>query len=582
MGKTDVSGNDMGFFRKIQKKLNMENPQQVKHECKWLWSRARKYHRSIFAVGALALLGTVMSLASSVASKYLIDAVTGYGADMIGGAALLMVATMLGGLLLQAVSSRVSAHVHVHVRNQMQHKTYGRILRATWEKLDSFRSGDLLSRLNADINTVADGVISFLPSLVATGVKFVGAFCIILYFDPMMALIALAGAPVTMLASRYLMKRLRRHSLIMKELDSEVMSFQEDSLRNLTSIKAFAAVDRYRREMGKVQDHYADAYLSFNSFRVGMSTLLSLVGMTVTAACFGWGVYQLWSGRITYGSMTMFLHLAGVLRSSFSSLVSLAQQGISMTTSAGRILAVEELPRENDKISEGLEQEQTVDISLKQVNFRYHDGDTLLHPFDFNACDGDQVVIMGPSGEGKTTLLRILLGLVEPCSGTAELIGSSGKTYTINAGTRSLFAYVPQENSIFTGSIAHNLRIVAPDATESEMEQALKVACAWDFVQQFPEGLHHPLHAGGRGVSEGQAQRLAIARALLRKAPVLLLDEATSGLDVATERRLMDNLRRSGMVRTCILVTHRPGSAEFCNRAYEIRNGQISEVAHGA
>ncbi len=571
----------MGFFTNIQKKLNMENPEQVKHELKWLWSRVKKYRRSILAVGVLALLGTVMSLASSVASKYLIDAVTGYGTDKIGGAALMMVTMMLGGLLLQAVSSRVGAHVHVRVRNQMQYKTYGRILRATWEKLDRFRSGDLLSRLNADINTVADGIINFCPSLVATAVKFAGAFCIILYFDPIMALIALAGAPVTMLASRYLLRRLRRHSLVMKELDSEVMSFQEDSLRNLTSIKAFAAVDRYRREMGRVQDHYADAYLSFNSFRIGMSTLLSLVGMTVTAACFGWGVYQLWSGSITYGSMTMFLHLAGVLRSSFSSLVSLAQQCVSMTTSAGRILAVEELPRENDKIAEGLEQESAVDIVLKQVDFRYHDGDTLLHPFDFCACDGDQVVIMGPSGEGKTTLLRILLGLVEPCSGTAELVGGSGARYAISAGTRSLFAYVPQENSIFTGSIAHNLRIVAPEATESEMEQALKVACAWEFVQQFPEGLHHPLHAGGRGVSEGQAQRLAIARALLRKAPVLLLDEATSGLDVATERRLMENLRRSGMVRTCILVTHRPGSAEFCNRAYEIRNGQISEVAHG-
>jgi ABC-type bacteriocin/lantibiotic exporter with double-glycine peptidase domain len=189
---------------------------------------------------------------------------------------------------------------------------------------------------------------------------------------------------------------------------------------------------------------------------------------------------------------------------------------------------------------------------------------------------------MGPSGEGKTTLLRILLGLVDPCAGEARLMGSSGKTYPINAGTRSIFAYVPQENSIFTGSIAHNLRIVAPDATPQEMQEALEVACAWDFVQQFPDGLEHPLSAGGRGVSEGQAQRLAIARALLRKAPILLLDEATSGLDEATERRLMENLRRSGMVRTCILVTHRPGSAEFCNRAYEIRQGQISEVAHGA
>jgi ABC-type bacteriocin/lantibiotic exporter with double-glycine peptidase domain len=223
-----------------------------------------------------------------------------------------------------------------------------------------------------------------------------------------------------------------------------------------------------------------------------------------------------------------------------------------------------------------------VHIELKQVSFHYENEAALLKTFDFSARDGDQVAIMGPSGEGKTTLLRLLLGLVEPCEGTARIIGDSGKDYPINAGTRSIFAYVPQENSIFAGTIAHNLRIVAPDATEEQMEQALKVACAWDFVRQFPEGLEHPLGAGGRGVSEGQAQRLAIARALLRKAPVLLLDEATSGLDVATERKLMRNLRESGLVRTCILVTHRPDSAEFCSRAYEVRHGYISEVYNGA
>ena len=572
----------MSLFSSLKKQLNMEDPAQVKREWQWIWSRMKKFRGSILLVGLLALLGTALSLASSVASKFLIDAVTGFSKSRIGSAILVMGLTMVGGLLLQAYSSRVGAHVHVHVRQQLQRKTYGRILRATWEKLEGYRSGDLLSRMNTDINNVADGIISFGPSLVSSATKFFGAFCIILYFDPVMAMIALASAPVTMVVSRLLMRRLRKHSLTMKELDSEVMSFQEDSLRNLTSIKAFAAVDRYRKEMGKVQDHYADAYLSFNSFRIGLTTLMSLVSMTVTAACFGWGVYQLWNGRITYGSMTMFLHLANVLRGSFSSLISLAQQGVSMTTSAGRIMAVEELPRENDQVAEGLAEEQRVDILLRQVSFRYQDGEALLHTFDFTALDGDQVAIMGPSGEGKTTLLRLLLGLVEPCEGTAELVGGSGKQYPINAGTRGVFAYVPQENSIFTGTIAHNLRIVAPDATESEMVQALKVACAWDFVRQFPEGLQHPLGAGGRGVSEGQAQRLAIARALLRKAPVLLLDEATSGLDVATERQLMENLRHSGMVRTCILVTHRPASAEFCNRAYEVQAGQVSEVYHGA
>lgn len=572
---------DMGVFHSVKKQFYKENPAQMKRELAWLWGRVKAYRGKIAVIGLLGLCGTVMSLVSSVASKYLIDAVTGFGTDVIGRAAAMMVAMMVGSLALQAVSSRASASIHVRVRNQMQHTTYGRILRAAWEALEPYRSGDLLNRLNSDINTAADGVINFLPSLLTSGVKFLGAFCIMLYYDPTMAVIALIGAPVTLLLSRTLVKKLRLHNLTMKELTGEVMSFQEDSFRNLTSIKAFSVTDRYEDEMQKLQGEYADAYLSYNSFQIGMSSLMSVVSMLVTAACFGWGVYQLWTGEITYGSMTMFLQLASTLRSSFSALVSLAQQAISITTSAGRIMAVEELPEEDLTVPEGFREEQDVQIRLEQASFRYQNGDTVLDTFDFSARPGDQIAITGPSGEGKTTLLRLLLGLVEPCGGKAELVGGSGKRYVISAGTRNIFAYVPQGNSVFSGSIAQNLRIVAPEATEEEMEQVLKIACAWDFVKQFPEGLDHQLGTGGRGISEGQAQRLAIARALLRKAPILLLDEATSGLDVATERRLMENLRQCGLVRTCILVTHRPGSAEFCNRIYEIHRGHVTEVDYG-
>lgn len=571
----------MAFFRGIKKQFYKESPQQFKRELVWLWGRIRQYRRMIGLVGLLGLCGTLMSLVSSVASKYLIDAVTGYGTDVIGRAAAMMVGMMLGSLILQAVSSRVSASVHIRVRNQMQHTTYGRILRAAWEALEPYRSGDLLNRLNSDINTVADGIISFVPSLLTSCVKFLGAFCIMLYYDPTMALIALIGAPVTLLLSRALVGKLRQYNLTMKELTGEVMSFQEDSFRNLTSIKAFSVTDRYEEEMRKLQGEYADAYLSFNSFQIGMSSTLSLVSMAVSSACFGWGVYQLWTGEITYGSMTMFLQLASTLRGSFSALISLAQQSISITTSAGRIMAVEELPAENAQVPEGFSEETELSISLEKVSFQYQNGDTVLDTFDFSAQPGDQIAIIGPSGEGKTTLLRLLLGLVDPCAGTAELTGDTGNRYPICAGTRSVFAYVPQGNSVFSGTVAQNLRIVAPEATEEEMERALKTACAWEFVQQFPDGLDHPLGAGGRGISEGQAQRLAIARALLCKAPILLLDEATSGLDVATERRLIANLRQSGLVRTCILVTHRPGSAEFCNRTYEIHHGHVTEVDYG-
>ena len=572
----------MGFFRSVKQQFDKKNAAQLKREFAWLWGCMKRYRKMIVLVGLLGLCGTLMSLASSVASKHLIDAVTGYAADVIGVAAVLMAVMMLGGLALQALSSRTSASVNVRVRNLMQHATYGKILRAAWEALEPYRSGDLLNRLNSDINTAANGVINFLPNLLTAGVRFLGAFCIMLFYDPTMALIALIGAPVTLLLSRMLVGKLRQHNLTMKELTGEVMSFQEDSFRNLTSIKAFSVTDRYEEEMRRIQGQYADAFLNFNGFQIGIASVLSLVGMLVTAACFGWGIYQLWTGEITYGTLTMFLQLAATLRGSFSALVSLAQEAISITTSAGRIMAVETLPEEDSLVPEGFLEETEVAIALERVSFQYQNGDTVLHPFAFSAQPGDQIAIIGPSGEGKTTLLRLLLGLVSPCSGDAALVGKTGRRYAISAGTRSVFAYVPQGNSIFSGTVAQNLRIVAPDATEAEMEQALKTACAWEFVQQFPEGLQHQLGTGGQGISEGQAQRLAIARALLRKAPILLLDEATSGLDTATERRLLENLRQSGLVRTCILVTHRPGSAEFCSRTYEIHQGLVTEVCHGA
>ena len=402
-----------------------------------------------------------------------------------------------------------------------------------------------------------------------------------LYYDPVMALIALLGVPVTLGLSRAVLGKMRRHNLEMKELTSKVMSFQEDSFRNLTSIKAFSVTDRFETEMRHLQGTYANAFLSYNAFQIGISAFLSLVSMAVTAACFGWCIYQLWTGRITYGSMTLFLQLASTLRGSFSSLVSLAQQVISITTSAGRILAVEVLPEEAQAVPPGLAEEDELGIHIEQASFHYQNGDSVLDTFNFTVRHGDMIAVIGPSGEGKTTLLRLLLGLVEPCTGNAALVGSSGNRYSISAGTRSVFAYVPQGNSVFAGTIAENLRLVNPDATEEELVKALKTACAWEFVSQFPDGIYHLLGAGGRGISEGQAQRLAIARALLRKAPILLLDEATSGLDVTTERQLLENLRQCGLLHTCILVTHRPESARFCSRTYEIHRRQVTEVTDG-
>ena len=568
----------MMLLGKLKEKLHRDDPGQLKREVLWLLGRMKRFRRQIAAVSLLGLLAALLGLGSSVASKYLIDAVTGGVRSMLIPAACLMAGMLLLSLVLQGLSSRAGAVIHVRVKNELQHSTYGRILRGGWEALEPYRSGDLLNRLTADVGSLSDGIIGFLPGLAVSGAKFLGALLIILYYDPVMALIALVGVPVMLVVSRLMLRRLRQHSLRMKELTGQVMSFQEDSFRNLTSIKAFSVTSRFEGEMRRLQDTYADAYLSYNAFQIGASSFLSLMGMAVTASCFGWGVYRLWSGSITYGSLTLFLQLASTLRGAFSALVSLGRQAVSLTTSAGRILAVEALPEEDCRLPAGLEEEKTLHIRLKNVSFRYQTGETVLEPFDFAAGYGDLVAVTGPSGEGKTTLLRLLLGLVEPGSGEALLLGGSGREYALSAGTRNVFAYVPQGSSVFAGTVRENLRLVCPEATEEEMIEAMKTACAWEFVSQLPGGLDHPLGAGGRGISEGQAQRLAIARALLRKAPILLLDEATSGLDEGTEKRLLENLRGWDALHTCVLVTHRPGSAAFCSRAYEIRRGRVAEV----
>ena len=567
----------MKFFRKITSHFLRDDPAQFRKELRWLFNRMLRHKIMVVMVCIIGLISTMMGLASSVATKYLIDAVT-LRNNSLAFAAVLVLSMTLGSFALQALASRISARVHIKVRNDNQSQTFGKILHAGWESLEPYRSGDLLHRLETDVNIVSDGVINFFPNLLTSFVRFAGSLTIMILYDPIMAVITFLGVPVILLVSRYQISRLRRHSKNMKELGGEVMSFQEDSFRNLTSIKAFSVVEQFEDEMHRLQGRYSDAFLSFNAHQISMSTMMNLVSMLVSTGCFGWAIFRLWSGDITYGSMTMFLQLASTLRGSFSAIISQVQSSITLATSAGRLIAVEELPSENDHIPEGLRDETDFEISLKQVNFQYNNGDIVLHPFDFYTKPGELIAITGPSGEGKTTLLRLLLGLVQPCSGTAQLKGTTGSKYALTSGTRSAFAYVPQGNSVFAGTIAQNLRLVAPDATDAQLMQALDIACALDFVRQLPDGIHHQLGAGGRGISEGQAQRLAVARALLRHAPILLLDEATSALDTETEQRLLENLQSSGLIKTCILVTHRPSSADFCHRTYEIRNGFCKEV----
>lgn len=565
------------MYQWIKNKIENGRFRELWRECLWVWRYIWRYKGSVLIHLLLGVLGIAMSLGSSIASKFLIDAVISFDSGIIGTAAALMLGMRLGNIAMSSIATRIGARLDIRIQNEIQAEIYHRILKTDWESLEDFRSGDLLNRISSDANAISGGVTGFVPSLICNVVQFFGAFLIIAQYDTVMALIALVGMPVTILCSSVLMGKMRKFNRELKAARSDVLSFQQESFQNITAIKAFGVMDWFGKRMTREQQIFKNKYLEYSNFSVWTSALMNLLSLFAYIGCFGWGVYRLWMGRITYGEMTMFLQLAGMLGAAFSAIVGLVPSGISVTTSAGRVMAVVELPEEFTQTEPGFGDETSYTLELKDVNFHYAAGAPVLKQVNMAARPGELISLTGPSGEGKTTLLRVMLGLIHPSEGSASLVGSSGREYPLCAATRNVFGYVPQGNQIFNGTIAENLKISNPLATEEEMLEVLKTACAYEFVMALPEGLNHVVGGRDKRLSEGQAQRLAVARALLKKAPILLLDEATSALDMDTEALLLKNLMDSGMVKTCILVTHRPAGKDLCSRRYHIRDGIVQE-----
>lgn len=576
----------MNFIKKIIRKIKEGMLQEMWEETKWMYQYAKRYKAAILLYIILGVVATAMGLGGSVASKYLIDAVTGVDKRNIGYIVFLIIAMAVLGVVIKAVSSRITAKISVKVNNEIQREVYDKIMTTDWLSMTKFHSGDLLNRLNSDVGTVSNSVLGWVPSLITKLAQFLGALGIILYYDPTMAALALLSAPVMIIFSKMLMIKMRFYNKRTREVSSEVMAFNEESFQNIQSIKSFDLIGLFSKRLINMQDKYKDVYMDYNKFSIYTSSFMSLVGMMVSYSCFGWGVYRLWSGAITYGTMTLFLQLSGSLTSTFSALVGLVPSAISATTSAGRLMAFFDLPHEEKiddekvQIMERRSMNKGLSVELKDVMYNYDENKVVFEEANVKANPGEIVALVGPSGEGKTTMVRLLLGLVNIKKGIAVVRDVFGMECNISANTRRFFAYVPQGNTIFSGTIGDNMRMVKENATDDEIVEALKAACAWDFVKQLPEGLESKVGERGGGFSEGQAQRLSIARALLRRSPILLLDEATSALDVYTEREVLRNIMDMGYARTCIVTTHRPSVLSMCDRVYKIDKSIVEEIGN--
>ena len=548
----------------------------------WIYSYAKRYKKEIVFYIVLGLFGTVMGLGLSVVSKYMIDIVTGYDTSSLW----IMIVATLGlnvfSLVFGSLNSRISLKINIRIQNDIQADIFDKIINVNWLDISKFHSGDILNRFSSDASTVAGSAIGWFPTVVTNVFSFIGAFALIMYYDPIMAAIALGSSPILLISSKYLMGRMRKYNEKLKIMNSEFLSFEGETFNNIDSVKSFDLVPLFSRKLRDFQKRYKDISLELNTFSIKTNIWMTIIGNLVSYACFGWGIYQLWTGRITYGTMTLFLNQAGKLSSAFSALVGVVPSTISSTMSARRIMDIVELPKEVREKEDTTYLQEVADkgfgIKLEDVFFAYVEDKQVLTSSSLIARPNEIVALVGPSGEGKTTLIRMFLGLIVPNDGTAMLVDCNGDEIALGAATRRFFAYVPQGNSIFSGSIADNLRMVKEDATDEELIEALKIACAYDFVMAIPEGINGKLGEKGRGLSEGQAQRIAIARAVLCDAPVLLLDEATSALDVATERKVLKNIIQQRPNKTCIVTTHRPSVLNMCQRVYRVMDTKITQL----
>lgn len=555
---------------------------EILDDWRWIFSYSRRYKTAIVFYTLLGVFGTTFGLVASVAGKYVIDIITGYETSKLGAMIAVMLGSALFSLAFSNIINRISTRLSISIHNDIQADIFDQIIDVDWKAINQYSSGDLLNRFNSDVSTVSNNAISWLPSIIIAVYNFIVTFALIWHYNKVMSLLAFASAPIMLLMSKYFIRKQREYAAKVKETGSEMMGFEVETFYNFDTIKSFGVMENYGRKLRAWQQKLKSITLDYNLFTIKTNIFMSILGMIVQYAAFGYSLFLLWSHQITYGTMTLFLEQRSRLSGAFNSVVGIIPSFLTSSVSAHRIRELIELPRErhlpeSEKLCEL--SDRGFEVRMNELSFAYVEGKRVIEESGFRACPGEIVALVGPSGEGKTTMIRLMLGLIRPDEGRAFLRAADGSEVEMNADSRGLFSYVPQGNTILSGTVAENLRLVREDASDEELIEALQIACAWDFISRLPDGINTRVGERGRGFSEGQAQRIAIARAVLRDAPILLLDEATSALDVATERQVLRNIIRQRPNKTCIVTTHRPTVLNMCQRVYRVMERHVTELS---
>jgi len=537
----------------------------------WLMHYSKPYLWKILLMMLVGLSSTGVSLVMVHISKEIIDQASTN--NSFGVLVILYIALSLGTIVLHAVVSIFSTVLNEKFSFGIRKQIYEKIIRSHWMDVKKYHTGDLMTRLTSDAGNIADGIVVTIPGIIQLFIELLLVFIMLFYYSPWLALFSLLVAPIAAVASWWLGKKLRVLQVKVQESEASYRSFLQESLANLLIVKAFANEDDSTKKLTRLRDNYFSWVFKKTKVGVAGSTVMSLSFQLGYIVAFTYGAIQISKSVITYGTMSMFLTLVNRVQSPVVSLAHQIPKVVSILASAGRVVELQALPLEEyqeKQISSG-----EVGVKVENVTFGYAN-DTVLENVSMNISPGEFVAIIGESGIGKTTLVRIIMSFMSNIQGKVTFYNQSGEEEVANAGTRNYISYVPQGNTLFSGTIRENIRMGKLDATEEEMWEALRLSSGYDFVSNLPNGLDTVIGERGHGLSEGQAQRIAIARAFIRKAPFLVLDEATSALDEQTEQKVIQGLQQLEPKPTCLIITHRKSILAYCDREIMIENKGIN------
>ena len=534
---------------------------------RWIWDSSRDNRLQAILNTSIGLLDVALALLSVWTVQRAID----IASHQLDGDVIMAVAWMAlvisGTFVLDFCSAWVKNYYGVRAQNRMQRRMLGHILHSEFQGRNSMHSGDVINRLESDVNTVVNFVAETIPNAVSVFCLFVGAFVYLYSLDNRLAIIIVIMFPLFLLVSKIYVSRMRELSRDVRNSDSMVQSLLQESIQNRILVKTLEGEDTIIDKLTTQHDVLHRKVIRRTKFSVFSSMLVSIGFASGYIVAFAWGALRLAAGTLTYGGMSAFLQLVNRVQRPARALTNLAPQFVSVFTAAERLMILEDVPLE--KQGKQIPLAGPCGIAVRDVTYAYPEtpDKIIIRNLSFDFKPGTCTAVIGETGAGKTTLIRMILALLKPVEGSVNIYNVE-KDISVSPQTRCNIIYVPQGNTMMSGTIRENLQMGNVDATDDEMYEALDVACA-DFVRTLPDGLDTEFSEQGGGLSEGQAQRICIARALLRNCPLMILDEATSALDSETEKKLLNNLL-TDKSRTIIFITHRQVVLDYCDASLHL------------